>query len=263
MLALIVMIAIFEANIPIAWQAQNGVPITEAQLDHVLTLQVADNMFFWVVIFLVKSSFLATYWTVFSISRWFRTAWWMVAVYTFLTFWILFLAQLWACGTPSSITDYKACADPSKIGSIVASYWWYMALNVSGDFFIMVLPIRMLMKLRMSTSQRLGLTTVFALSLIDIFFDILRTVYNVKAAYDSTSASSLGTVFTLCEPAIAVMVCTLPSYRSLLRTQAKRRTRVYQDALRVSPRTDPQSIQLQKSNVEVQNLVAHRSFETE
>ena len=92
-----------------------------------------------------------------------------------------------------------------------------------GDLLIMVLPIGMLIKLKLSIHQRLALAGIFGIVLIDILFDILRTVFSVQQAYDP-SVAPLSTVFNLCEPAVAVIVCTLPSYRSLLPTQAAKRS---------------------------------------
>ena len=69
----------------------------------------AADVLFWVVIFLVKASFLALYWKVFRISRRFRIAWWATSVYTFASFAAIFLSIILHCG-------YKPqyLADPGK-----------------------------------------------------------------------------------------------------------------------------------------------------
>ena len=65
-----------------------------------LKLTIAALILFWVVMFSVKASFLALYWHLFRVSKRFRIAWWITAVYTALSFVIIFLSILLRC-------DYK------------------------------------------------------------------------------------------------------------------------------------------------------------
>lgn len=108
---------------------------------------------------------------------------------------------------------------------------FWCVLNVVGDILVIALPLVMLWKLHMSGTDKLGLAVVFLLVLVIIIFDILRSFFNTNASL-STLLSSM--VWTLCEPAIAVMVCALPSYRSILPTQSKRAPRSYLELLRES-----------------------------
>lgn len=78
----------------------------------------------------------------------------------------------------------------------------------------MALPLGMLRSLHMARSQKIGLAAIFTIVVIDIVFDILRTVYTASAYLSQFPDANA--VWALCEPSVAVMVCALPSYRGLL-----------------------------------------------
>jgi hypothetical protein len=78
----------------------------------------------------------------------------------------------------------------------------------------MVLPFAMIRKMHISSRQKIGLFSIAGLAIIDILFDILRTIYTVSSY--ATSFPDANTVWGLCEPTIAVMLCALPVYRTLL-----------------------------------------------
>ncbi|PQE24474.1 pyridine nucleotide-disulfide oxidoreductase like protein [Rutstroemia sp. NJR-2017a BBW] len=68
--------------------------------------------------------------------------------------------------------------------------------------------------MHISNRQKIGLFSIAGLVIVDILFDILRGVYTVSSY--ATSFPDANTVWGLCEPTIAVMICALPVYRSLL-----------------------------------------------
>ncbi|MCJ1324242.1 hypothetical protein MMC10_000904 [Thelotrema lepadinum] len=101
------------------------------------------------------------------------------------------------------------------------------ALHVSSDLLILGLPLIFIRNLQMSTAQKLSAGAVFALIAIDIVMGLMR---NIIAATDSslgdltpnTSLPDVDVVLQTFEPSLAVIVCALPAYRSLLPTQQKR-----------------------------------------
>ena len=78
----------------------------------------------------------------------------------------------------------------------------------------MLLPTVMLKSMLMRISQKVGIGLVFGLVLIDILFDILRTVYT--ASLNFANFPDQNTLWALLEPTIAVIVCALPCYRGFL-----------------------------------------------
>lgn len=81
---------------------------------------------------------------------------------------------------------------------------------------VMVLPIWMLGKLQMPTSKMVGLACIFSLGFVIIVLDILRI-----ALGDGGGIISLASLWDILEPSIAVIVSTLPTYRSLLPSAGK------------------------------------------
>ena len=79
----------------------------------------------------------------------------------------------------------------------------------------MILPIAMIKSLHMGFTQKIGLAVVFALVLVIVAMDILRTVYTL--AMDLTEGQDANALWGILEPTIAVIVCALPCYRGLLR----------------------------------------------
>ena len=183
-------------------------------------------MLFWVAIFAVKASFLATYYYIFKVSSGFRKAWWCITVYTMLTFLAIFLGILWTCQTPSQFGDLQACTEVNLTLLINTQAYW-IALNVSGDLLLIALPMVMLRKMfTISRSQNLALAGMFLVVGVDILFDILRTVYSVDAFLSSFIDANAA--WDLCEPTVAVMVCALPSYRALFISPPRRRGPSYE-----------------------------------
>jgi len=78
----------------------------------------------------------------------------------------------------------------------------------------MVLPISMLKSLHMKTSQKVGLAIVFALVLVIVAMDILRTVYTL--AMDLTEGQDANALWGILEPTMAVIVCALPCYHGFI-----------------------------------------------
>ena len=71
----------------------------------------------------------------------------------------------------------------------------------------------------MSTGKKIGVAAVFALIVIDIICGIIRNVSFISTKYSSYTdqiSVNISYVMGVGEPALAVIVCTLPVYRVLL-----------------------------------------------
>ena len=199
---------------------------TDDQQVFILKVELANEFLFWFTIYFVKASFLATYWIIFNVASGFRKLWWGVTVYTIVTFLVILPASAWQCGDPAKYADLVQCNLPNyQINLNIIVYW--CVFNVIGDLLIIALPIVMLRRLQVSMVQKVGLGVVFFLVAVDVVFDLLRTVYTLDA--DATSFPDANTVWALCEPSIAVMICALPSYRSILPKHSKPVPRSYEE----------------------------------
>lgn len=91
----------------------------------------------------------------------------------------------------------------------------------------MALPIWMLRKLQMRRSRKVGLAALFLIALIDVAFDIARTVYTVDGG-----AVALDTLWDILEPAIAVMISALLTYKALLGRSERKKSISYENLKR-------------------------------
>lgn len=78
----------------------------------------------------------------------------------------------------------------------------------------MTLPLCMIRTLHMRLREKFGLAFIFAIVLVEVIFTILRVVFSVTTAYSKVPMHN--TLWASLDPIIAVMVCTLPCYRSCL-----------------------------------------------
>ena len=154
----------------------------------------------------------------------------IVSAYTFVTFLAIILASLWGCGSPQQYGNGYECGgyvQPHDKTMLMMS----LILHASSEFLIMALPLIWIRQLHMSIAQKASVVSVFVIVIVDIVLGILRltalmsyyNVWNVPAdAYGYDNVDIAG-YFTVGEPAIAVIVCTLPAYKVLLPSSRKRR----------------------------------------
>ena len=76
---------------------------------HAHQFQTALSIFAWISLWSVKFTFLLFYRMIFEVSERFVKAWWIVAVFTFGTFWIPIAGVLTACGHAYDLYNAEAC----------------------------------------------------------------------------------------------------------------------------------------------------------
>lgn len=182
-------------------------PILDTNSKRLKCFNDATIVLFWCVIHFVKFSFLALYWTLFELSRKFRVAWWVVTVYTVMSF---LATVLWSpvlafrTELPEAVQD-KLLFD-MQIG--------WAALDIFGDIMLMALPLMMIQPLRMRLSHKIGLSVIFGLVLINIILELLRTI--VTIVIDLEKFRGQGVVIFILQANLAVITCALPCYRGFL-----------------------------------------------
>ncbi|PVH94103.1 hypothetical protein DM02DRAFT_540184 [Periconia macrospinosa] len=217
---LIAMIVLFEIYVPDQYNAilyMKGLSDrkpTKLQAVRDMKFNIASMIFFFCTIYAVKASFLALYWQIFEVSARFRIAWLFLTAYTAIGFVVSVVTVFTRCGAPQYFANMvEKCSQRSRAVFVGYQSLWCI-LNTSGDLLLMILPISILRSLKMGIKQKLGLSFVFALVLIIVVLDILRTVYtldqNLKEGQDANA------LWGVLEPSIAVIVCALPCYRGLL-----------------------------------------------
>ena len=185
--------------------------------------------FLWTTSYLVKASFLALIWSIFKVSVRFRKVWYLVAAYTFLTFWVIFLSNFWQCGNPSTYDNPEVCDFAYLIQSNEYSLFVHFGLSLSSSLFILALPMVQIRKLHMPLGKKIAVAAVFALVIIDILMSLARNVSAVLDAlgHPTDASAEVSIICTVAEPAIAVLVCSLPPYRALIFKFRSRRSDSY------------------------------------
>ena len=103
---------------------------------------------------------LLLYRRIFSLTkRWFRAAWWSCVAFT-LAYWValltIFLMQIHAnCSS--------ACRNSKSFSRKPLTAAW---LNIAIDACLLVLPMRMVWMLQLSTKRKIGVCALFALGLM-------------------------------------------------------------------------------------------------
>jgi hypothetical protein len=88
---------------------------------------------------------------------------------------------------------------------------------------VLVLPLTVINShlVNLATPQRIGLIVIFSLVILDIVFDIIRTLWNLSPKLSLSTNYSV--IWTTLEPAIAVSVCALPHYKGVIMGRRARR----------------------------------------
>ena len=189
-------------------------------------LSLAISLLLWTSLYFVKASFLALCWNIFKISTRFRKVWLCVVVYNLLTYIAIIVWVTWPCYRPF---------DPS-IPCILSDedYAWYRpdghayeaALHSTSEALILILPLIWIKSLQMSTAQKLGAASVFAITIIDIVMGLLRNVAQSLLFRGDPVSDVLEVIVDntlVLEISLAVIVCALPAYKVLLPGSKKRR----------------------------------------
>ena len=83
-----------------SWSLGLGDQPSERDLTRFFRFDITIEFLFWIVNYLVKFAFLLFYKFLFGVSKSFMRAWWVVSVFTLLTFLICFLSIFWCCEAP-------------------------------------------------------------------------------------------------------------------------------------------------------------------
>lgn len=193
-------------------------PTTPALWETVL----ASDLLIWAILWLVKASFLALCWTIFKVSPSFRKAWWIVTVYTFVTFWPCFLAVLWQCGDPLKYNDPQTCLAFQNTQYDYVSLAMTTAFHLSTELFILALSLAFIGRLQMARAQKLSAASVFCIVILTITMGFLRNLSTLYGDFALNNFTYIDLFTSVLEPSVAVIVCALPPYMVLISKFQKR-----------------------------------------
>ncbi|KAI1476337.1 hypothetical protein F4774DRAFT_412971 [Daldinia eschscholtzii] len=178
------------------------------------------NAFVYIFVhWFIKMSILAFYTRVFTLNvRWFKSAVYIIILYT--TGWAIgaFFATLFQCSPPALFWEqYNPALNPRPKGSchvhnaslVISS----SALNTAGDIMVFALPIAILFRLQLKRTQKVGLVLLFATGALAIIAGIIRLKSSLSAVAlnaDVTWVTANIYLWTAVETAVGLLCGSLP-----------------------------------------------------
>lgn len=190
---------------------KDGPMPSKETLERFFRLEVAGQLFFWIILYAVKFTFLILFRQIFSVNKIFMRWWWAVFIYTCIAFWACFLEVFWICGSPSDIFVLKKCLTPHASGVVNNFAEVGLALNISSDLAVMILPTCFLRGLQMQLGKKIAVGLLFSVGMVVVVIDAVRL-----AVGDGGGVVSQALLYDALEPAIAVIMSCLPTYRTLI-----------------------------------------------
>ncbi|KAF2729981.1 hypothetical protein EJ04DRAFT_501336 [Polyplosphaeria fusca] len=173
----------------------------------------ANTIIFWCVIYSVKASFLAFYWSIFEVSGKFRIAWRIAASYTAVSFVVTLLWTFWVCGSPLNYLDPNVCPSAAPKHRPAMLIAWCI-LDFVGDLLLIGIPMIMVRRLGLQTAQKIGLVVIFCIVFVNILLNLLRTVFSLVPSLSQFPSEYL--LWIWLQATTAVVVCGLPCFGFLL-----------------------------------------------
>lgn len=155
-------------DIPVAWLINNKNIRVSIHFSHptsgtnIYQLMSATGIIFPVTVFFTKASILLLYLQIFSISRPLR-----ISIHIGMLIMALFYTAMLAVSIPSLVrcVGLKAATTQfcKNAGGLVQAL--NSAFNVVTDFWILILPMPLIIKLQLPKARKIGLIVVFAVGL--------------------------------------------------------------------------------------------------
>ncbi|KAK3985000.1 hypothetical protein QBC44DRAFT_405940 [Cladorrhinum sp. PSN332] len=151
-----------------------------------------------------------------------KKVWWPLVAYVVAALIIAVACTPWDCALSSTdnftieafIQFTEVCNGPKHIKFVMDTYKVSTALDVSSDFFIMLVPVLLVWDLRMPLKKKISFVGLFSLTLVVMVIAIVRIVGASKTEnrqIDPTYVFLWGSI----EMCIAVMVACLSAFPQL------------------------------------------------
>ncbi|KUJ22168.1 uncharacterized protein LY89DRAFT_553505, partial [Mollisia scopiformis] len=180
-----------------------------------LRLNIASTVITFTCYWAVKLSIMLFYRMLFWVYDTFMKAWWTVLCFTFATYWVVIATALVQCdGNGLELTSIAACSSAQSSILDKKIYKISVVMNVASDLAIMALPLVMISRMHIRTTQKLGVALIFCLSFIVVAFEIVRFFKSF-----GSSGIALHIIWTSVEASIAVIISCLPTFNILFRNR--------------------------------------------
>ena len=114
----------------------------------------------------IKTSILLLYRSIFTLNgRWFRLAWYTLAIYVFASLVIFIVVSLLQCRPVQYFWEQAPGVEGSCV-DLVATYEGVGVMVLVADLALLILPLPMVWKLKIHLAQKLQLSAIFAVGLV-------------------------------------------------------------------------------------------------
>ncbi|KAL2860649.1 hypothetical protein BJX68DRAFT_90142 [Aspergillus pseudodeflectus] len=188
---------------------------------------IAIQLIYFTNAVLTKSSLLLLYQRIFGIVRSFRIAlaisWFLIIGY----FIACAIASIAGCLPVSYVwTRYKTPPGPGSCFNEVAFFRWNGIANMLLDILMLILPLPMVWRMRMSRRRRLLLTGIFGMGGFVCVVSLLRIIsFNQANRDDPTFTQIYSSTWSSVEQGVGIVCACLPTLRPLRRLWTDMRKR--------------------------------------
>ncbi|KUI59523.1 hypothetical protein VP1G_06755 [Cytospora mali] len=187
-----------------------------------LNAQITVQILFYTTLLLVKLSFLSFFRRLgHNVSRQ-KYIWWPVLVFSVITYVVSIADIQFKCY--SSPVDFVLtwCASAEANDFTMATMKANMALDVTSDFLIMVIPISLMWNVQMRFAKKMAFIGLFSLSIITIVIAIVRTT-RVTTSRSSTGMddSSFLWMWSGVQAPLAIIIACLAAFPQLFAASTK------------------------------------------
>ncbi|KAK2741878.1 hypothetical protein FQN55_008166 [Onygenales sp. PD_40] len=188
-----------------------------------LKLMFSQMLLFWTTLWAGKFSLMAFFRRVVIGLPRYMMIYWVVFVIVMATYLACMLSNFLTCTPLTKYWSAMGCSDPENVVRADHSIKFATGADVAADLLIMLLPLRLLVKVRISAKQKIGLAWMFSLGLIVVAFAFIRlwkvTKATAHAQIDPTTLTEgplLLSMWSQIEGAVALLVANIPAFRSLI-----------------------------------------------
>ncbi|EFX00399.1 hypothetical protein CMQ_7401 [Grosmannia clavigera kw1407] len=193
------------------------------------------QFFFWLTLWAVKWSLLFLFRMLTDRLPIYNRVWWVVIVFSVLTFIGCAVSNFTACSSMHAWFDALACQTPRDARAKAISLWFSLGADLATDLLIMLIPVRVLWTLKISTVEKFSAAFVFGVGILTMITAIIRSVSLVS----STSAGQVSTTWLMMwaaiEGAVAIVVGCLPSFAIIIKGRVAA-SRAHNDGSSPTPR---------------------------
>ncbi|KAK4496855.1 hypothetical protein PRZ48_011304 [Zasmidium cellare] len=211
-----------------------------ADYTQMMRFNFAVTMFFWAVLWSVKISLLLFFRRVILNTNFIR-AWWVIMMFTILTFIGCVISQFTSCDSIHDFTRLGACSSVRNQRAQIISLYYSFAVDVLTDILIMAFPLRILMTLKMSARDKWILAGLFSVTIVAIVTSILRVFFIYAKTGNSTPSPTWLGFWAVVECMVSIIVGCIPAVSQIFRKSDPNSSQYHKSGSGSNSRSNPRN----------------------